>query len=347
MLYKYFSFIFLDSWLSGSARPSLGRTMEGVWSETLPDLESLESKVGRKTPEGLLRWLREDPAQLLGDSPAGPGESRARGPPLPGSQGLGEKIKALKLELAYLRAIDVRILQQLVAVNEGIEAVKWIMEEKGTLTSRCSSLTSSQYSLVESQETSRRGSWSSLQDPNERLDSISIGSYLDTLADDMDEYCHSTSESLMSSAPNRPAAPLTTVEQDLEKRDKDRNSSSMPGGSATKLEKIGIVQNFLRPENFFKTTKDSNLVESNKTTKHDSQPPIANGVCGKPTTALDHALDTKLPVVRMAGMCSPPGKLYKNGKVDFENHKPNSGKLHLEYDAHWRWVQSQDDVTFL
>ncbi|NWI62658.1 LURA1 protein, partial [Scopus umbretta] len=86
---------------------------------------------------------------------------------------------------AYLRAVDVKILQQLVVVNEGIEAVKWLLEERSTLTSRCSSLTSSQYSLVESQEASRRGSWDSLQDPNDRLDSISVGSYLDTLADDM------------------------------------------------------------------------------------------------------------------------------------------------------------------
>ncbi|NXU51017.1 LURA1 protein, partial [Turnix velox] len=86
---------------------------------------------------------------------------------------------------AYLRAVDVKILQQLVVVNEGIEAVKWLLEERSTLTSRCSSLTSSQYSLVESQTTSRRGSWDSLQDPNDRLDSISVGSYLDTLADDM------------------------------------------------------------------------------------------------------------------------------------------------------------------
>uniref|UniRef100_A0A8B9Z6J3 Leucine rich adaptor protein 1 n=1 Tax=Buteo japonicus TaxID=224669 RepID=A0A8B9Z6J3_9AVES len=92
------------------------------------------------------------------------------------------------LGLAYLRAVDVKILQQLVVVNEGIEAVKWLLEERSTLTSRCSSLASSQYSLVESQAASRRGSWDSLQDPNDRLDSISVGSYLDTLADDMDEY---------------------------------------------------------------------------------------------------------------------------------------------------------------
>ncbi|XP_069498386.1 leucine rich adaptor protein 1 [Ambystoma mexicanum] len=310
--------------------------MEGVLCETLPDLEALENKLGRKTPEGLLRWLREDPAQLLGDSSA---ETRRREPPLQGCQGLGEKIKALKLELAYLRAIDVRILQQLVAVNEGIEAVKWIMEEKGTLTSRCSSLTSSQYSLVESQETSRRGSWSSLQDPNERLDSISIGSYLDTLADDMDEYCHSTSESLMSSTPNR---------QEWDTIEKERTSSRMQGATNTKPEKVVMGHNFHRPDSLAQTSKDIKPMETTKVKKPDPpQTPIANGFLSKPTPCLEHGADTKLPAARKVGIVSPQAKPYKNGKVDFEKCNPNSGKLHLEYDAHWRWVQSQDDVTFL
>uniref|UniRef100_A0A8D0L5W8 Leucine rich adaptor protein 1 n=1 Tax=Sphenodon punctatus TaxID=8508 RepID=A0A8D0L5W8_SPHPU len=217
-----------------------------------PDLKDLESKVGRKAPEGLLRWLREDPAaHLLRDSP-GQGQQ-----PRPG---LGDKIKALKLELAYLRAIDVKILQQLLAVNEGIETVRWLLEEKGTLTSRCSSLTSSQYSLVGSQETSRRGSWNSLQDPNEKLDSISIGSYLDTLADEMDE---------------------------------DAQGSA---GARAEQEKCRADQDWLA-----NGTRNLGTAEPARAAK----PPL-----GSPQ--------------------SPPAP-----------------KLHLEYDAHWHWVQSQDDVTFL
>ncbi|KAG9460696.1 hypothetical protein GDO78_020105, partial [Eleutherodactylus coqui] len=136
---------------------------------------------------------------------------------------------------ACLRAVDVQILQQLLLVNEGIEAVKWILEDKGALTSRCSSLTSSR-------ETSRRGSWNSQQDPTDRLDSISIGSYLDTLADDLDEY------SLSSSEPQRP--------------------------------------------------------------------PLADDYLSR------HGPEDK-PKLRASSKARP------------------------EYDAHWRWVQSQDDVTFL
>ncbi|XP_069591978.1 leucine rich adaptor protein 1 [Ranitomeya imitator] len=204
--------------------------------EAAPDLRDVESKVGRKTPESLLRWMTEEP--------------RMRGC---GSGSLEDKMEALRLELAGLRAIDVQILQQLLLLNEGIEAMKWILEEKGVLTSRCSSLTSSQYSLAGSRETSRRSSWNSLQDPAERLDSISIGSYLDTLADDMDEYSLSTSEPIMLSTPQHP---LLTTDNYM-----TNGPSSQPG-----------------PEE-------------------------------KPTLRTGHS--------RRA------------------------------YDAHWRWVQSQDDVTFL
>uniref|UniRef100_A0A8C8AYC9 Leucine rich adaptor protein 1 n=1 Tax=Otus sunia TaxID=257818 RepID=A0A8C8AYC9_9STRI len=169
-------------------------------------------------------------------------------PALPAaSQGLGDALGS-DLHPAYLRAVDVKILQQLVVVNEGIEAVKWLLEERSTLTSRCSSLASSQYSLVESQAASRRGSWDSLQDPNDKLDSISVGSYLDTLADDMDEYSQNAAETTAASTPGRALHEWPHV--DL----------SPPG----------------------------------------------------------------------LGKGNPGGKARK-----------------AEYDAHWRWLQSQDDVTFL
>ncbi|XP_015340535.1 leucine rich adaptor protein 1 [Marmota marmota marmota] len=152
--------------------------MEGTVEFQTPDLRDVEGKVGRKTPEGLLRGLRGEWE---------PGTSGAL--LLPGatsrSPGLGDKIMALRMELAYLRAIDVKILQQLVTLNEGIEAVRWLLEERGTLTSHCSSLTSSQYSLTGgSPGRSRRGSWDSLPDTSstDRLDSVSIGSFLDTVA---------------------------------------------------------------------------------------------------------------------------------------------------------------------
>ncbi|KAJ8376391.1 hypothetical protein SKAU_G00069710 [Synaphobranchus kaupii] len=179
---------------------------EGNVHETIPDLKDLELKIGRKTPEGLLKWMREDSSHR-GDSIVKTQEGKDLDL---GRKGLTEKLRDLKLEMAHLRSVDVKILQQLLAVHEGIEAVKWLLEERSTLTSHCSSLTSSQYSLGEGPDTSLRGSWSSLQDPNDKLDNISIGSYLDTLADDMDEYYPSSSESVLCSTPMGSEAPDRT-----------------------------------------------------------------------------------------------------------------------------------------
>lgn len=75
-------------------------------------------------------------------------------------------------------------MRQLLIINESIESIKWMIEEKG-IASRGSSLSGSLCSLLESQDTSFHGSCSSLQDCSDGLDGISVGSYLDTLVDDV------------------------------------------------------------------------------------------------------------------------------------------------------------------
>ena len=84
-----------------------------------------------------------------------------------------------------LRATDGKLMRQLLLINESIESIKWMIEEKATITSRGSSLSGSLCSLLESQSTSLHGSYSSLHDGSDGLDGISVGSYLDTLADDV------------------------------------------------------------------------------------------------------------------------------------------------------------------
>ncbi|KAM6124295.1 leucine rich adaptor protein 1 [Pterocles gutturalis] len=293
--------------------------MEGG-GEALPaDLRELASKVGRRPPAGLLRGLRADTAPAPPAPPA-----PARGARLP----LADRLRALRLELAYLRAVDVKILQQLVVVNEGIEAVKWLLEERSTLTSRCSSLASSQYSLVESQAASRRGSWDSLQDPNDRLDSISVGSYLDTLADDMDEYSQNAAETTAAAVPGR--APLR-AEQDWVRIDSERGLAKQEKGKAEhEWPHVDLSPPGLPPDHHFA-----------------KEPQVANGYLGQQPSSLEPGRDPKL----LPGAGERLGKGNAGGKArkaeaDFENCKLNS-KLHLEYDAHWRWLQSQDDVTFL
>lgn len=79
---------------------------------------------------------------------------------------------------AHLRSIDVKLMHQLLSINEGIESIRWVMEERGGMASREGSLTGSLYSLSDSQDASQQGSCS------DGLDGISVGSYLDTLGED-------------------------------------------------------------------------------------------------------------------------------------------------------------------
>lgn len=287
---------------------------------------------------------------------------------------------------ALLRSVDVKILQQLLAVNEGIEAVKWLLEERSTLTSHCSSLTSSQYSLGEGPDTSWRGSWSSLQDPNDKLDNISIGSYLDTLADDMDEYCPSSSESVICSttalASEATIGSRTTTTAGhataVTAAGAGSESGVRSGSGAGLRTKDSVVANGTEAKGGPGSGISSNgtgksafpvSAPQTKSEGHHQNPPIwtkaaetdkgspvfknntqtqaikANGVLGKPNTQTGSPTRNNLNG-NLGTNQSPKLKPYKNGKIDMDTCKMN-GKMHLEYDAHWRWVQSQEDVTFL
>ncbi|KAM4575130.1 leucine rich adaptor protein 1 [Fundulus diaphanus] len=343
---------------------------EGTGGDTIPDLKDIETKIGRKTPEGLLRWMREDASSLRGDGrPATPQDSGKDA----GRKSLDEKIRKLRTEMAILRSVDVKILQQLLAVHEGIEAVKWLMEERSTLTSHCSSLTSSQYSLGEGPDTSWRGSWSSLQDPtNDKLDNISIGSYLDTLADDMDEYCPSSSESVICSI--TPVASEATPGGNMTGGPRVSGAGSALGarsnigagnriqpGTSNKDEVMGGpgVCGVGKSADLTKGrsdgskddapvwTKSAEVEKGSPVLKNNAktQAMTANGVLENP--AAQTGSPTRKGLVDKLGTSqSPKTKQYKNGKIDLDTCKMN-GKMHLEYDAHWRWVQSQEDVTFL
>ncbi|XP_068175827.1 leucine rich adaptor protein 1 [Antennarius striatus] len=358
---------------------------EGNTGETIPDLKDIEVKIGRKTPEGLLRWMREEASSVRGgDAKLSAAQDTSKET---GRKSLDDKIRKLRVEMAHLRSVDVKILQQLLAVHEGIEAVKWLLEERSTLTSRCSSLTSSQYSLGEGPDTSWRGSWSSLQDPNDKLDNISIGSYLDTLADDMDEYCPSSSESVICSTTPLasestfgsrkggvvtsagPTAARSTngpgsVTQVNENGTGTENGTHVKSEVTSAVPETGIIGNETgkpavpvgspkaKPQEGSKKdapvwTKAAKMGKGSPVSKGNIQTEAvkSNGALEKSTTQTGIPIRPNLS--EKPGMTqSPKLKPYKNGKIDLETCKMN-GKMHLEYDAHWKWVQSQEDVTFL
>ncbi|XP_041739939.1 leucine rich adaptor protein 1-like [Coregonus clupeaformis] len=148
----------------------------------LSDFKDIEKKLGRKVPESLIRSLaggNHHHDKHEDRKPATP-KNRSNSADL---KRLENKMLFLKQEMAHLRAIDVKLMQQLMSINEGIESIKWVMEDKGGIASRESSLTGSLYSLTDSEDdTSSRGSITSLHDGNsDGLDGISVGSYLDTL----------------------------------------------------------------------------------------------------------------------------------------------------------------------
>ncbi|XP_013869279.1 leucine rich adaptor protein 1 [Austrofundulus limnaeus] len=95
---------------------------EEILNFPFPDLYELENKIGRKTPESLLTWMKDA---------TGCEDTRSSDGSFHFSSSLSEKLSELKQEMTRLRSADVRILRQLVAVHEGIEAMHWLMEERG------------------------------------------------------------------------------------------------------------------------------------------------------------------------------------------------------------------------
>ncbi|XP_060939635.1 leucine rich adaptor protein 1-like [Limanda limanda] len=114
-----------------------------------PEMREVENKVGRKTPESLLMWMRE--AADCGDGcRCDEGDKGDHSSAFSGS--FSDRISCLKQEMRKLRSADVKILRQLLAVHEGIEAMRWLMEERGSLVSGGGSLTGSLSSLVTIEE---------------------------------------------------------------------------------------------------------------------------------------------------------------------------------------------------
>ncbi|XP_040273086.1 leucine rich adaptor protein 1-like [Bufo gargarizans] len=152
-----------------------------------PDLRDIEIKLGRKVPESLARSLREEHGDWKKDAtrsecPLSPAQSSTL-------ERLESKLQLLRQDMIYLRATDVKLMRQLLIINESIESIKYMMEEKDIVASQGSSLSGSLCSLLESRESSLQGSYTSLHGYSDGMDEISVGSYLDTLADIVPGHC--------------------------------------------------------------------------------------------------------------------------------------------------------------
>lgn len=83
---------------------------EGNVNESVPDLKDLEVKIGRKTPEGLLKWMREESAHR--------GEAKSNIPECierdPARKSLDEKIRKLKVEM--VRSVRAKVILNLIYI---------------------------------------------------------------------------------------------------------------------------------------------------------------------------------------------------------------------------------------
>ncbi|XP_071347903.1 leucine rich adaptor protein 1-like [Trachinotus anak] len=293
--------------------------------DSFPELREVENKIGRKTPESLLIWMRD--AADCGDGwrsdvvDSGDHSSALGG-------GFSDKISSLKQEMRWLRSADVRILRQLVAVHEGIEAMRWLMEERGALVSRGSSLTGSLSSLVTVEEHGASGS-PCRGSPSPTCPHADDGdsdhkSYFDMLSPESNEArppSPSNGDSEVSGsthgihglASSAPASGL--VSASLQKsQPQDLDAGPLEDMKAGTIRRALLRSN--RPRNKV-DTGCSTLTRESGGTKTENHLPQESFEASQ------------------------------NKMTEEEDSAPDSEKFLLGYDAQWCWVESQDDVTFL
>ncbi|CAL8343947.1 unnamed protein product [Merluccius merluccius] len=331
----------------------------GITRDLCPDLKELERKIGRKTPESLLVSMRDhagdgdqglvsDPDQRRGDRGAvGNGNNDS----------FSDKIEHLKGEMRCLRRADVQILWQLVAVHEGLEALRWLEEERGgTLTSGASSLTGSQTSLG----TAEGACWPSLT-PS-RNSPVPGGSQ------DSTPGC---------SPPREEAAGVLPSPHGDADNVSNRKGQSLPSPS---LQPGDVRSSTLGPLGSERQVRDlrwSGSGRNNRTRASSTSPYPGDSVCAeKPHSqapswsqdykknsqtirkALDRSMNHRLKVGSGGGLAptndrgetkTQGGDQRNSGKQVAEDERSalSAEKALFGYDAQWCWVESQDDVTFL
>ncbi|KAM6918335.1 leucine rich adaptor protein 1-like [Xenentodon cancila] len=302
---------------------------EEILSDPFPDLNELEMKIGRKTPESLLVWMRD--AAACGDGWRSDVLDRDDSNSA-FCDNLCDKINSLKQEMKQLRLADVRILQQLVAIHEGIEAMRWLMEEKGTSTSHGSSLTGSLSSLVIVEE-------------------------------------HGSSMSPCRKSPS-PAFPLDVTEMTREKAADQKPSQTQcvdpgaielnsgevrpPSPPSSKITLRHSAHGAYGPAS---VTSDTSAVTVFELQKHDSvaaqmqniRRALLRSNRGKGHLKVDSD-GSSLDQQSEKNSVHPAPEIFtpsQDSSTEESRRSPTPETALLGYDAQWCWVESQDDVTFL
>ncbi|PWA17391.1 hypothetical protein CCH79_00011286 [Gambusia affinis] len=282
---------------------------EEILNDFYPDFNELESKVGRKTPESLLVWMK-DAADCEGWTADPSGRSDHT------SDGLSDKIKTLKQEMRWLRCADVRILRQLVAVHEGIEAMRWLMEERGLQTSRCSSLS---------------GSLSSLMTIEEHVPSMSPCREDPTPAfpQNIRLAANTKPADQNPSEASEPQSPSKSIQVESHTRAPLSTANSLVSSDAPKSKDLESRSAQFHIRNGAETIKRALLRSSQR-----KQLKAAGQDAGEKNS--ERPTQQSLSVFKRQEVKKDEDESSAGGKKDL-----------LGYDAQWSWVESKDDITFL
>ncbi|XP_044076858.1 leucine rich adaptor protein 1-like [Siniperca chuatsi] len=309
---------------------------EEILNDSFPDLKELENKIGRKTPESLLIWMR-DAADCEDGWRSDVVDRGDRGSDF--SHSFSDKISNLKQEMRWLRSADVRILRQLVAVHEGIEAMRWLMEEQVALASRGSSLTGSLSSLVTLEEHGPSMSPCRESPTQDLTETTAEESEYHPSHSDHGDLNHKTYFDMLSpesteASPPSPSTAKFEVRHSTHGRHGQASSSPANCLASANLPKSQPQDSSVAPLQDIKAGADTirrALLRSSRArreVKGDTGSFALNKQSGE--TQTEH---------------QSLGASQKT--VEEKESAPNRESSLLGYDAQWCWVESQDDVTFL
>lgn len=296
---------------------------EDILNDSFPDLKELEIKTGRKIPESLLVWMRDasDCEDGCGSDVVDKEEHNSAF-----SNNLCNKIVNLRQEMRWLRSVDVKILRQLVAVHEGIEAMRWLMEERGTLTSRGSSLTGSLSSLVTEEHGPSMSpcrespSLTYFEDLTEIDGEESLNRRLPDINYELKQHSFSSKSQPRE---GRPPSPTRSTH-----RSPDETLSG-PGYSITKSSPEDLITSPL------KVTRDGDNI-------------VRNALLRSSRVRKELKVDTVKLNQKSGEVRTVLPQTEKNtDTVEEEDDVNIKDKFLFGYDTQWCWVESQDDVTFV
>ncbi|XP_041805645.1 uncharacterized protein LOC121615377 isoform X1 [Chelmon rostratus] len=233
----------------------------------------------------------------------------------------------------WLRSADVRILRQLVAVHEGIEAMRWLMEERDALASRGSSLTGSLSSLVTVEEHGP-----SMSPCRESLSPTQ--GLTETAGEESEDHLpltdHGDSNHNMLSPESTKTRPPSLSTSTFEGRHDQASSSPASGLVIANLLMSQPRDSDVAPLQDIKSGADTirrALLRSNRArraVKVDNDAEQSEG------TRAETEVQTQETF-----------RASQNNTMEKEESAPNIETNLLGYDTQWCWVESQDDVTFL